>query len=286
MVIPIFANVKKRASLGSFLYRQIFITPTVPHNVNLKGKTAIVTGSNTGIGLDCARQLLDLGTSKLIIAVRNSSKAERARENLLHGRPALQDISVEHFFSFVNHIRSLERLDIVVLNAGVSKQFFELAPSTNHEETIQVSVLLTALLAILLLPILKAQNSAEQPARLAIVSSDTASWAKFKENSSTPLLPALDKPATFTNTDPYATSKLLGQLFVAELARRVPPSVAIITMPNPGWVYGTGLGHVPGGMWGDLIISVPRCLLVTDAVIVLWREILTELSFVKVEDVS
>ncbi|GAP85551.2 putative short-chain dehydrogenase reductase family [Rosellinia necatrix] len=146
----------------------------------------------------------------------------------------------------------------VVLNAGVSKQFFGLTPSTSHEETIQVNVLSTALLAILLLPIFKAQNLAQKSARLVIVSSDTASWARFKEKSSEPLLSALDKRENFTNVDRYATSKLLGQLFVAELAKRVPSSVAVISMPNPGWCYGTGLGHVPGGTWGDRIVSVPR----------------------------
>ncbi|KAI1358518.1 retinol dehydrogenase 12 [Xylaria arbuscula] len=267
-----FDNIEERASLKSFLHRQLFKTPLLPQDVKLEGKTAIVTGSNTGIGLECARQLLDLGLSKLIIAVRDSSKGEKAREELLSGRASSSHLSLEVWeldlqsyesvVTFVDRASGLDRIDIVVLNAGVSKQFFDLTPSTGHEETIQVNALSTALLAILILPILKSKNAIEQPARLVIVSSDTASWAHFRERSyHTPLLPALDKPETFTITDRYATSKLIGQLFVAELAGRVPSSVAIITMPNPGWCYGTGLGHVPGGTWGERVVSVPRRIL-------------------------
>ncbi|KAJ3557895.1 hypothetical protein NPX13_g9834 [Xylaria arbuscula] len=266
-----FDNIEERASLKSFLHRQLFKTPLLPQDVNLEGKTAIVTGSNTGIGLECARQLLDLGLSKLIIAVRDSSKGDKAREELLSGRAFSSHLSLEVWdldlqcyesvVAFVDRARGLDRIDIVVLNAGVSKQFFDLTSSTGHEETIQVNVLSTALLAILILPILKSKNAIEQPARLVMVSSDTASWAHFRERSYTPLLPPLDKPETFTITDRYATSKLLGQLFVTELAERVPSSVAIITMPNPGWCYGTGLGHVPGGTWGERVVSVPRRIL-------------------------
>lgn len=240
------------------------MTPTLPENVDLKGKTAIVTGSNTGLGLECARQLLDLGLSKLVIAVRDEAKGQFAKTHLLGGRPGgsvgawkLDLQSYDSITAFAERTKTLERLDIVVLNAGVSKQFFDVTPSTGHEESIQVNVLSTALLTILLLPILKVKNSPEHPGRLVIVSSDVASWAKFKERKSTPLLAALDKRENFS-LDRYPTSKLLGQLFVTELVKRVPASVAVITLPNPGWCYDTSLGHVPGGALGERIVAIPR----------------------------
>ncbi|RYP48933.1 hypothetical protein DL768_005295 [Monosporascus sp. mg162] len=229
MAAPTFSNVDERAGLLSFLNRQLFEKPTLPQNVHLGRKTAIVTGSNTGIGLECARQLLDLGTSKLIIAVRDEFKGQAARANLLSGRSAHPDNTVEvwkldlqsydSITTFVERTKSLERLDIVVLNAGVMKQFFDLNPSTGHEETIQVNVLSTALLAILLLPVLKAKNSPDQPGRVAMVSSDGASWAKFGEKNSTPLLAALDEREAFDPVGRYSTSKLLNQLFVTELTK-------------------------------------------------------------------
>ncbi|KAK9423374.1 hypothetical protein SUNI508_04268 [Seiridium unicorne] len=154
-------------------------------------KTAIVTGSNTGIGLECARQLLDLGLSKLILAVRNEDKGHHARENLLSTQaPSLPDGTIEvgkldicvydTMTAFAKRAESLERLDIVILDAAVCKQTHEVVPATGHEEMLQVNVLSTALLAILLLQALKAKNTPEEPGRIAWVQSDTASWAKFK----------------------------------------------------------------------------------------------------------
>ncbi|KAI0159864.1 retinol dehydrogenase 12 [Hypoxylon sp. FL1284] len=294
--------------------------PTFSAAEDLKGKTAVVTESNTGIGFECARQLLDLGIGKLIIAVRDEAKGQNAKRALLHGRSISDDAievwrldlqSYESITAFAERARGIERLDIAVLNSGVSKQFFDLTPSTGHEESIQ-----------------SIKTSTDQPNRLVIVSSDTASWAGFKEKDSVPLIPALDKKEKFSLTDCYPTSKLLGQLFVTELTKRVPSSVATITMPNPGWCYGTGLGHVPGGTIGERIVSVPKRILgrtasmgarvVTDAAVqhgqeahgqyiedckiqpkapfiytpegervakVLWDKIMSELSFAKVEDI-
>lgn len=64
------------ASYLKFLYRQFFITPPKadPHVINLHGQTGIVTGANVDLGLEACRQLLDLGLSHLILAVRNKGK--------------------------------------------------------------------------------------------------------------------------------------------------------------------------------------------------------------------
>ncbi|KAI2610573.1 retinol dehydrogenase 12 [Hypoxylon sp. NC1633] len=338
MAVPTFSTteVEQRAGILIFLRRQLFEKPTLSQK-DLKGKTAVVTGANTGIGFECASQLLDLGIIKLIITVRDEAKGQAARTKLLSGRSVsdrtvevwqLDLQSYESITAFVERARGTARWDMVVLIAAISKQSFELTPSTGHEETIQVNVISTALLTILLLPILKNKTSTDNPSRLVIVSSDTASWVTFKEKHSVPLLPALDKEETFANIDRYPTSKLLGQLFVTELTKRVPSSVAIITMPNPGWCYSTSLGQVPGGSIGDRIISVPRRILgrtasvgaymLTDAAVqhgqeahgqyiedckiqpkapfvytpegdqvakILWDELMSELSFAKVEDI-
>ncbi|KAF4627994.1 hypothetical protein G7Y89_g10159 [Cudoniella acicularis] len=258
------AEAEKNASIRRFFYRQLFLTPTLPHDVNLNGKTAIVTGANTGIGLETARQLLDLGLSKLIIAVRDESKGQKASTNLSPGRDLknvtievwnLDMLSYDSITAFAERAKTLERLDIAVLNAGIMKQTHATTSSTGHEDTIQVNFLSTALLTILLLPILKAKAKANEPGHLVWVQSEMAFWAKFKEKDSTPLLPAFDKPETFNNPDRYSTSKLLGQLFVIELTKRVPASVAIITMPTPGWCHSTALGTIPGLHIGQMIVN-------------------------------
>ena len=85
---PFDISPEKEASTSQYLYRQLFVTPPVlsKSKFNLTGKTAVVTGSNIGLGLECVRQLLDLGLSKLILAVRDESKGETACKELSTGR--------------------------------------------------------------------------------------------------------------------------------------------------------------------------------------------------------
>ncbi|KAL7918079.1 hypothetical protein ACQKWADRAFT_324096 [Trichoderma austrokoningii] len=215
-----------------------------PKDVNLRGKTAIITGSNIGLGFECAGQLLDLGLSKLIIAVRSEAKGEEAKKLLLSGRdptkpPTIQvwklDLSsYDSIMAFAERTKSLERLGITINNAGLMKKTYEKAHSTGHEETFQVNYLGQALFTLLLLPFIKEKNSLEQPGRLILISSDTAAWAEFKGKNSDSLFAGLDNPQLFDGSDQYFTSKLLSQLFLTELVKRVPPSVAIINAPNPG----------------------------------------------------
>lgn len=58
---------EQQASNLEYFRHQLFETcpATTREQVDLKGKTAILTGANGGIGVECARQLLDLGLSKL-----------------------------------------------------------------------------------------------------------------------------------------------------------------------------------------------------------------------------
>ncbi|KAL2829427.1 hypothetical protein BDW59DRAFT_178400 [Aspergillus cavernicola] len=238
------AAIEKRATQGAFVKRQLFGEPPAisSREVSLSGKTAIVTGGNTGLGFECCKQLLELGLSRLIIAVRTPSKGEEAKKQLLltsKGKSKIEitklDLaSYDSITAFVEYTKTLDRLDIVINNAGVCKRAFELDPRTGHEETIQVNHLGNSLFVILLLPVLQTKNSPDHPGRLSFVSSDTPAWAKFKEQTSIPILPAFDNQTSFEWSDRYGTSKLLGQLFLRELAERVPSSVAIVNATNPG----------------------------------------------------
>jgi NAD(P)-dependent dehydrogenase (short-subunit alcohol dehydrogenase family) len=213
---------EKRASALEFLARQLFRVPPAWTNkdVDLRGKTAIITGSNTGLGFECAIQLLDLGLSKLIIAVRSEAKGEEAKKLLLAGRDPnklpvilvwkLDLSSYDSITAFAERAKTLERLDITINNAGLMKKTFEKNPSTGHEETVQVNYLGQALFTLLLLPIIKEKNSPEQPGHLVLVSSDTAAWAEFKAKNSDPLLAGLDNPQLFDGRD-QAVSHGIGE---------------------------------------------------------------------------
>ncbi|KAI1074445.1 NAD(P)-binding protein [Whalleya microplaca] len=267
---------QKEARQSSFLCRQLLITPpeASPQEVDLNGRTAIVTGANAGLGLECCRQLLDLNITKLILAVRDEPKGIAARESLA-GAKRNPDAIIEvwkldlsaynSIVSFVERTQTLASLEIVILNAGVFKTKFELNPSTHHEEVIQVNYLSTVLLTTLLLPVVKAKNKPESPGRILLVSSETAAWAKYKEKSKKPLLSAFDQPETFDMTDRYYTSKLLVQLFLSQLTNRIPPSVAVIAACNPGLCYGSDLhretwGTIPGHIFGGVKRAIGRPL--------------------------
>ncbi|KAI0382172.1 NAD(P)-binding protein [Hypomontagnella monticulosa] len=237
---------EKEGSVLNYFWRQLTQTPAEVTGVDLSKRVAIVTGSNVGIGLECGRQLLDLGLSKLILAVRNISKGEAAAVELFKERNLEQDAievweldysSYDSVMSFADQAKGLERLDIVILNAGIMTTEMKINPNTGHEETIQTNYLSTSLLTILLIPVLKAKRAAASPpGRITITSSDTAAWARL-DNKESPLLASFDKPGNIDMTNRTFVSKLLGQLFLVELAKRVPSSVVVVNAATPMMVH-------------------------------------------------
>lgn len=227
-----------------FFYRQLFFTPPpiLRQSLHLHGKTAIVTGANGGLGLEISRQLLDLGC-RVILTVRDEAKGEIARRQLVNSTARDADMievwsldlaSYSSITSFAERAKSLPRLDAAILNAGVYKTD-EVFSSTGYEETIQVNYLSNMLLATLLLPMIAHTRNGLGPGHLVVVSSDIAGWASFDEGKSDPLLPAFkSKMSNWVASERYGTSKLLGQLFFAELAKRVPSSSVTISCANPG----------------------------------------------------
>lgn len=216
----------------------------------------MITGSNTGVGFHTARQLLNLGLSRLILAVRNEDKGQAAAARLSDTCKLAEgsvievwplDLSsYESVVAFAERTRSLDRLDIVNLNAGISPATRVFNPNTGHDEVIQVNYLSTALLAILLLPVVKEKRPNQpRPSRITLTSSEVAAWTQFKEqNEPGSLLEALDsKKGNVDLIDRMCVSKLLGQFLLVRLAAEVPHSVALINGASPGAVYDSEFGR-------------------------------------------
>lgn len=237
-------------SFLAFFSRQFLQTiPPIPSSISLTGQTALITGSNIGLGFECARQLLALGLARLIIAVRSQTKGDAAAELLRAEFPgAVIEVSIldmasyKSIVDFAGGCEKLDGLDIAVLNAGGSRPQFERAEETKHEMTFQVNCLSTALLASLLVPILKAKRGSNEPARLAIVGSDSAYWAPWKDTNCASVFDAVDNAASFDWMGAYKTSKLLLLMFAEKLSQRVSPEEVIINVPNPGACTGTAFG--------------------------------------------
>lgn len=189
------------------------------------------------------RQLLSLGLSKLILAVRNEKLGLAAAASLSSGQTLAKDTTIEVWkldlasydsvVAFSERATTLERLDIVILNAAIMPTVFKINEQTKHSECIQVNYLSTALLAVLLLPVLRRQSS---PPHLTIVSSEVSAWTSFPQKDSVPILAALDTTTTSNLLDHMFISKLLGQFFIKELAKRVPSSVMVVNCVSPGTV--------------------------------------------------
>lgn len=238
------------ATFKGFL-RQQRTTPTpLPADLRVTNQTAIVTGSNGGLGLAASRQLLKLGLSHLIMGVRSQARGDTAASQLRKEFPnstiSVRILDMESYDSirkFAEQCASLPQIDIAILNVGLMVPTYRTAASTGHELTMQVNYLSTALLAMLLIPVLKAKKvtGASRPPVLSIVGSDLVYSAKPQTKG--PILPQFDNPKSFGQFPVYSNAKMLLMFFVAKLAELVKPSDVLINLINPGMTKGTSLGH-------------------------------------------
>jgi hypothetical protein len=136
----------KMGGMLGFLYHQLTFTPKpLPSSIDLTGQIALITGGNVGLGLEAAKQLADRRLSRLILGVRTISKGEDARDEICRQFPDCQvDVwpldmeSFESMRAFGQRIKSLDRLDIAILSAGIKLLEYTRAP-TGHEAHVQVS---------------------------------------------------------------------------------------------------------------------------------------------------
>ncbi|CAF9907335.1 MAG: hypothetical protein GOMPHAMPRED_005081 [Gomphillus americanus] len=238
-------------SFPSFIKGQLFFTPPKP-TTDFHGKTIIVTGANTGLGLDCTKHLAKLNASRIILACRSLEKGEKAKQEVLQQFPKSNTIlevwpldlaSYDSVIQFADRCNSLERLDAFMENAGISTQKFSMAEE--DEMSITVNVVSATLLTILLLPKLK--DSAKQYGIVpvvSVVSSIVHAAAKTKDIMAAPkgkIFETLSDQKTADMSDRYNLSKLLVLLSMRELSQRIEASVRdgqpriIVNNPAPGW---------------------------------------------------
>ncbi|KAF6802439.1 retinol dehydrogenase 12 [Colletotrichum musicola] len=244
------AHALSETTFQGFLRRQRTKPESLPADLRLTGQTAIVTGSNVGLGLAASWQLLELGLSHLIMGVRSQARGDAAAIQLRQDFPGsevsvwiLDMESYDSIRKFTEQCASLPRIDVVILNAGLMMPSYATAAGTGHEITMQVDYLSTVYLSLLLIPVLKSKKiaGASRPPVLSIVGSDMAYTASLKTTN--PILPQFDDPKAFGQMPAYANSKLLLMFFFAKLAEVVNPSDVLINLSNPGMTKGTAFGH-------------------------------------------
>ncbi|KZO93404.1 NAD(P)-binding protein [Calocera viscosa TUFC12733] len=229
--------------------------PDLPPSTTLEGRSVLVTGSNVGLGYSAALLSLQLGASPVYLAVRTPAKGDKARETLL-ADPVVKknnpnavvkvyqlDMStwdgVTSFASkFIADRKAAgEGLDVAMLNAGIINMAYEVAP-TGNEAVLQVNHLSTALLSLLLLPLLESSTTPAHTARLMIVTSGTHKRTSLKANPPEDFnyILSLNDKKTFGAMDRYGLGKLLIIFFLRELCEKVTSDKIIINDVCPGMI--------------------------------------------------
>ena len=197
-----------------------------------KGEVIIITGANSGIGLEAAK-VLSAKNALVIMAVRDLDKGEKAFREI-SGKAPLTNVSLmqldlsdmDSIHQFASTFRSkYGRLDVLMNNAGVmypakrevTKQGFEIQIGTNHLGHF-------ALTGLLLDVIKKTPHS-----RVVTQSSLAHINASIR-------LDDLNWEKTYSKMQAYGQSKLANLLFTYELDRRLKAHHidAIATAAHPG----------------------------------------------------
>nr|POE77844.1 short chain dehydrogenase sol3 [Quercus suber] len=210
------------------------------------GKTIIVTGANTGLGKEAVRHFVRLGAAKVVLACRSKSKGEDAKRDIetttkRTGVIEIWELDLADYASvqaFAKRAQSLERLDAVVENAGISTAEYKFV--AGNESTITVNVVSTFLLALLVIPKLRTDgHKFGFTPTLTIVSSEVHGFTPFKEQTQPHIFNYLNDEKTADMGDRYLVSKLLEVFACRQIAQEhsVEELGCTLDFVNPGWCH-------------------------------------------------
>lgn len=200
--------------------------------VTMNGKTALVTGGSSGIGLETARGLAALG-ARVILLVRNRERGEAAIASILADVPgAALELVLADLYSLAEvraagaDLRSrFDRLDVLVNNAGLIHTRRELTVD-GFERTFALNHLAAFLLSYELRDLL----AAAAPSRIVTVSSAGHHFATVPWDD----LPY--RANRYSESFTYGASKLCNIWFARESARRLAPHRITSNALHPGAV--------------------------------------------------
>jgi len=199
---------------------------------DLSGRTAVITGANTGLGLQAARVLAGRG-AHVVLACRNTGKASRAADQIAAACAGASASVVRLDLASQSSVRSaaaeirarFPRPDLLINNAGVmevpyqrTEDGFELTLATNHLGPFALTGLLLDRLAA--------------GARIVTVSSVAHLRGVIDVGD-------LQSERHYDPERAYAQSKLANLLFTYELDRRLRAAGAgaAALACHPGVVY-------------------------------------------------
>jgi len=203
----------------------------VINGIDLKGKIAIVTGGNTGIGLETVRTLAAAGAT-VIVPARDIEKAKQNLQAIPNVEiEALDLVDPNSIDAFVNKFLASRRpLHLLINNAGI--MFVPLRRNAKgYESQLAVNFLAVFQLTARLWDALKAAKGA----RVVNVSSLGHHFAPFNFDD-----PNFDH-REYNTLQGYGHSKTAVNLFSVELDVRAKPFNIRAFSVHPGNIWGTEL---------------------------------------------
>ena len=199
------------------------------------GKVIVITGANSGLGLECTKILAGKG-GHVVMAVRNMSKGEAAREEVLALHPTASLHVMQADMGDLSSVKAFaeafkakyDRLDILLNNAGImavpyqtTVDGFEMQLGVNHLGHF-------ALTAHLIDVIINTPG-----ARIHSVSSSANYMGSINFDD-------INSEKDYGRWDAYGQSKLANVFFAYELQNRLTAAGvdAISNVSHPGFVIG------------------------------------------------
>ncbi|XP_005731198.1 retinol dehydrogenase 14b isoform X2 [Pundamilia nyererei] len=206
---------------------------------NMRGKTVIVTGANSGIGKALAGELLKL-RARVIMACRDPRSAEEAAQDIRkQAGPENGEVVIKHLdLASLRSVRNFceevtqeeSQVDVLINNAGIYQ-----CPYTKTDEGFEMQLGVNHLGHFLLTHLLLDLLKASAPSRIVVVSSKLYKYGRINFDD-------LNSENNYNKAFCYSQSKLANLLFTLELAHRLEGTGVTVNALTPGIVR-TRLGR-------------------------------------------
>ena len=213
-----------------------------PIKTDLSGRTCVVTGANSGLGLEASRQLAELGADVVMVG-RNPERLEPARASVEESARAGASITTEVIdLSSLESVRAgaarllatRPQIDVLVNNAGVLLDSRQVS-ADGIELTLATNVLGPFLLTELLVPSLAAAARERPPARIINVSSGGmySEAVRLDELQS--------ERSKWSGSAVYARTKRMQVMLTEYWASKFAGDGIVVHAMHPGWADTPGV---------------------------------------------